>query len=77
MEKSLLDNLHKIKAELLYILGSNMDKKGRRVLVRVGIVENVIFPQDMADPELMSLIGLESVDVQAVRAFLTTGGRLP
>jgi len=53
-------------AELLFVIDGT-DKKGRRVICRYPSgVENTIFRDDLADTEILSLIGVESKEELAL-----------
>jgi len=59
---------HDLQAELLFILGSTKDARGRRVLVRCDNVENVIYPETL-ESEALHLIGIDSKGLELIQRF--------
>jgi hypothetical protein len=60
---------HNLQTEVLFILGSTSDTRGRRCLVRLDGVENTIFQDDLTDTEILNLIGIEGKDLALIREF--------
>ena len=56
--------------EILYVLGSNKDKRGRRVLVKEGITENVIYQAEEVNGVDMKLLGLTQTQRKQIESFL-------
>jgi hypothetical protein len=54
--------------EILFILGSTSDTRGRRCLVRLDGTENVVYPDDLAD-ETLHLIGLNDRELAIIQRF--------
>ncbi len=48
--------------EILYVAGSSMDSRGRRVLVQEGVVENVIYREDGVTEADVKLLGITEKD---------------
>ena len=57
------------KPELIFIMRSTADKRGRRVVVRSGCVENTLYRDDI-DADTLALIGIGRTELQQIREFL-------
>lgn len=64
---------HTPQTELLFILGSTRDTKGRRVLVRCEGVENTVYPDDLGDRDILSLIGIDGKELELITGFFEKG----
>ena len=62
--------LHNSEPELIYILGTSRDSKGRRVLVKFDGVENTIYPETLKDMAILPLIGIDSKEkLELIQSF--------
>ena len=57
--------------EMLYIIKSSADDKGRRVWVRNDSTENFIFKGEEDDPANTKLLGLTERNVQSIKRFFS------
>jgi hypothetical protein len=62
--------------EILFITHSSSDDKGRRVVVREGIVENTLYPGEEDDKATQRLLGLDSEGLVMIKAFFQSERRL-
>jgi len=62
---------HDSQTELLFILASTKDTRGRRVLVRCDGVENTIFPETLKDTAILNLIGIDSKGLELIQRFFS------
>ncbi len=53
--------------EILYVAGSSLDRRGKRVLVRGNGVENVIYPEDGVDEVDVRLLGITPKDKRHIQ----------
>jgi len=66
-----MQKLHTPQTELLFILASTKDTKGRRVLVRYpGGVENTLYQDDL-DSEALGLIGIGTQELKQIQQFFS------
>ena len=56
--------------EILFVVGSSRDKRGRRVLIRKDIVENVIYQAEEVNGTDMKLLGLTQTQRKQIESFL-------
>ena len=56
--------------EILYVAGSSRDRKGKRVLVREGEVENYLWPGERLSAIELKLLGISGHQEKQIRAFL-------
>ena len=61
---------HIPKTEILFVIASSRDTKGRRVLVRCEGVENTIYKDDMND-ETLALIGIGTQELKQIQQFFS------
>jgi len=61
---------HDSQTELLFILASTKDTRGRRVLVRCDGVENTVYPETLKDTAILNLIGVEAKELALIQQFL-------
>lgn len=59
----------KSELEILYVAGSSLDRKGKRVLVREGGVENCVWKGELSNLDL-DILGLSQRDARHIRLFL-------
>ena len=57
------------KIEILFVAGSSLDQKGKRILVREGEAENVIYPLDGVQDVDMELLGITPEDKGRIERF--------
>ena len=57
--------------EILYISGSSLDQKGKRIMVREGTVENWLWPEASIDLVDTKLLGLTEADRRGIERFFT------
>lgn len=55
--------------EILYVSGSSLDRRGKRILVREHGTENYIFPEDGIDAVDVKLLGLSEDDQRHIERF--------
>ena len=60
---------HNDSVEILFVAGTNREPKRKRVLIREGIVENCIYPEDLMSID-QKLLGLSGHDWEHIRMFL-------
>jgi len=58
-----------VNMEILYVAGSSLDARGKRVLIREGVIENVIYPEDGVDDVDIKLLGLSVKDKRYIERF--------
>ena len=63
----------KDKVEILFVVGSSRDRKGKRVIVREGEVENYLWPGQEIDAPDLSLMGVNIHQKEQIIAFLENG----
>lgn len=59
----------------LYFIENASDRRGKRVLVREGVVENWIFPGEMLEP-VVDLLGITKTQQEAIQEFFAKGGKV-
>lgn len=64
-----------VDMEILYVAGSSLDTRGKRVLVREGVVENVIYPEDGVDDVDIKLLGISVKDKRYIERFFAGGSK--
>lgn len=57
-----------IRKEILYVLSSSRDNKGKRVIVIFDNTENTLFPGEEDDP-ISKIIGLDESDISQIKRF--------
>lgn len=57
-----------ITKEILFVIYSSKDDKGKRVIVRLDNTENVVYPGELDDP-ILKIIGLDNVDIKKISEF--------
>ena len=60
-----------LEPEILYILNSSKDNKGKRVRIIYSGCENTLFSDDLGNPEALKLIGVEAKELALISQFLT------
>jgi hypothetical protein len=58
--------------ELLFVSGSSLDRRGKRILVREDGTENYIFPEDGVTDVDIKLLGLSEQDQRHIERFFGT-----
>ena len=59
--------------EILFITNSTKDNRGRRVLVRDGIIENWLWPGDLITDPAVSLLGITKSQQKQIEGFFAVG----
>ena len=62
--------------EILFITHSSCDDKGKRVVVKEGVVENTLYPGEEDDKATQRLLGLDSECLVMIKAFFQSERRL-
>lgn len=62
--------------EILYVISSSSDKKGKRVIVIYDNIENILFPGDEDDKNVSKLIGLDNNDLENIKHFFSNKEKL-
>jgi hypothetical protein len=64
---------HITDPELLFILGSSKDTRGRRVMVRCQRCENTVYQGDNLGDPTLNLVGVGESERKAIEHFLQGG----
>jgi hypothetical protein len=59
--------------EILFVVASNLDRRGRRCIIREGGCENTIWPEDDIQDIDIALLGITSRQSEQIREFLGNG----
>ena len=57
--------------EILFVAGSSLDRRGKRILVREANVENYIFPEDGVDLVDLKLLGISEAEKVHIEQFFS------
>lgn len=60
--------------ELLFVVGGT-DRRGKRVIIRDGQIENVIFPEEIKDDQTVNLI-LDKKQKMLIQRFFAEYGKV-
>jgi len=73
--KAVIAMSRKDSVEILFVAGSSRDRKGKRILIREGAVENYIWSKDeLQDDGLMKLLGITDMQRDWMKRFLCSKG---
>ena len=64
-----LEDIQRNSVEILFVLGSSRDRKGKRVLVREGVAENCLWPGDDLTEVDTAVLGLNEQGQQHIEIF--------